>query len=57
MTAGRAQLAEEWFAGLQAPSKHRTFSATSGHRPLWEQPAAFHDFMTHTVLAQTTPAP
>ena len=50
---GRAELADQWFAMLDAPSKQRTIADTSGHRPLWEQPQQFHDFMTNTVLDQT----
>jgi proline iminopeptidase len=50
---GRQQLAQEWFALLQAPSKQLAWFDTSGHRPLWEQPAEFHDLMT-TVLQQTS---
>jgi proline iminopeptidase len=49
---GRAQLADQWFAMLNAPRKQLTVADTSGHRPLWEQPKQFHDFMTNTVLAQ-----
>jgi pimeloyl-ACP methyl ester carboxylesterase len=47
---GRAEPAEEWFAMLDAPRKEMAVASTSGHRPLWEQPAAFHRFMTETVL-------
>ncbi|MDT7786051.1 MAG: proline iminopeptidase [Pseudonocardiales bacterium] len=50
---GRAELADRWFAMLDAPRKQLTVAETSGHRPLWEQPEQFHDFMTNTVLAQT----
>jgi len=39
---------------LDAPAKQLTVAATSGHRALWEQPGAFHIFMTETVLAQQT---
>lgn len=52
---GRSQLAQEWFKLLDAPSKEIVVFDTSGHRPLWEQPALFHDLMTNTVLAETTP--
>ena len=52
---GRAQFAKEWFELLDAPSKKFIEFDTSGHRPLWEQPALFHDLMTKTVLAETTP--
>ena len=53
---GRAELADQWFAMLDAPRKERAVADTSGHRPLWEQPEQFHDFMTNTVLAQTQQA-
>lgn len=54
---GRSELADEWFAMLDAPDKEVVVLDTSGHRPLWEQPDEFHDFMTGTVLAETTPRP
>jgi pimeloyl-ACP methyl ester carboxylesterase len=50
---GRAELADQWFSTLDAPRKQRVVADTSGHRPLWEQPEQFHDFMTNTVLNQT----
>ncbi|HZA73547.1 MAG TPA: alpha/beta hydrolase [Propionibacteriaceae bacterium] len=53
---GRAEPAQQWFDLLQAPSKKLVTFDTSGHRPLWEQPAEFHDLMT-TVLAETAPTP
>lgn len=49
---GRAEPAKQWFQLLSAPSKKLVTFDTSGHRPLWEQPAQFHDLMT-TVLAET----
>jgi len=54
---GRAQLAKQWFALLEAPRKKLATFESSGHRPLWEQPAQFHDLMTNTVLAETAPSP
>ncbi|MGE3380810.1 MAG: alpha/beta fold hydrolase [Nocardioides sp.] len=51
---GRQLLAQEWFEQLRAPSKELTYFDTSGHRPLWEQPAEFHDLMTD-VLRDTAP--
>jgi proline iminopeptidase len=51
---GRQLLAQEWFKQLKAPSKQLTYFETSGHRPLWEQPAQFHDLMTD-VLVDTAP--
>ena len=53
---GRQLLAQEWFDLLQAPSKKLDPFDTSGHRPLWEQPAEFQDLMA-TVLAETAPTP
>jgi len=50
---GRAEPAEQWFAALSAPSKQLVVLATSGHRPLFEQPEQFATVMTETVLAQT----
>ncbi len=52
---GRAQFANQWFQMLDAPRKAMAVAETSGHRPLFEQPAAFHRFMTDTVLRQTNP--
>lgn len=51
---GRQLLVQEWFEQLHAPSKQLTYFETSGHRPLWEQPAEFQDLMA-TVLAETAP--
>jgi proline iminopeptidase len=51
---GRQLLAQEWFEQLRAPAKDLTYFETSGHRPLWEQPAQFHDLMTD-VLVETAP--
>ena len=53
-TPGRAGPAKQWFDLLEAPSKRLTTFETSGHRPLWEQPAEFHDLMTK-VLSETGP--
>ncbi len=52
---GRADLARQWFASLQAPSKQWVEFPTSGHRPLFEQPELFHQLMTQTVVAATEP--
>ena len=43
---GRAVLAEEWFAMLDAPTKEWIVFEHSGHRPSFEEPAAFADVMT-----------
>ena len=51
---GRAELANEWFAQLKAPSKKMLVLDTSGHRPLFEQPQQFHQVMVGTVLAETS---
>jgi proline iminopeptidase len=53
---GRSQPFREWFAILDAPSKDVTVLSTSGHRPLFEQPAEFVEYMTNTVLARTPPS-
>ena len=50
---GRAVLAEEWYAMLDAPSKELITFEHSGHRPSFEQPAAFASIMTR-VLAETS---
>lgn len=52
---GRADLAEQWFSSLQAPSKQWIEFPTSGHRPLFEQPELFAQVMTQNVVASTTP--
>ena len=48
---GRAVLAREWFEMLQAPSKEMVIFEHSGHRPLFEEPAAFASVMTKTLDA------
>lgn len=50
---GRAELADQWFAMLDAPRRQLTVADTSGHRPRLEQPEQFHVFMINTVLART----
>jgi len=42
---GRAVLADEWFEELEAPSKEMIVFERSGHRPLFEEPAAFAALM------------
>jgi pimeloyl-ACP methyl ester carboxylesterase len=42
---GRAVLADEWFAMLEAPSKERIVFEASGHRPNFEQPERFAEVM------------
>jgi proline iminopeptidase len=48
---GRAVPADEWFARLDAPTKERVVFERSGHRPMFEEPDRFFEFMTETVLA------
>jgi len=48
---GRARAAREWFSQLRAPTKQLIVFATSGHRPVFEQPREFAQVMTTTVLA------
>lgn len=52
---GRAQPFDEWYSMIEAPNKDLAVFDTSGHRPLWEQPAEFVDYMVGTVLAETRP--
>ncbi len=52
---GRAEPFAEWYAALDAPFKDLVVLATSGHRPLFEQPDEFVGYMTDTVLAVTNP--
>ena len=47
---GRAELFEEWYPMIDAPAKELAVLETSGHRPLFEQPDEFVEFMTDTVL-------
>lgn len=51
--AGRSVLAEEWFEQLDAPVKDLVVLDTSGHRPLFEQPDEFVDYMEDVVLTRT----
>ena len=50
---GRAVLAQEWFGMLDAPTKEWIVFAHSGHRPSFEEPAAFAELMTR-VRNETT---
>ncbi len=52
---GRAELFEQWYPMIDAPTKDVTVLETSGHRPLWEQPDEFVDYLTSTVLPETSP--
>ena len=51
---GRADLFNEWYPTVNAPTKDLAVLDTSGHRPLWEQPDEFVDYMVTTVLARTS---
>lgn len=42
----RAELAQQWFQALDAPRKQLIVFDTSGHGPLFEQPALFDTVMT-----------
>ncbi len=50
---GRAEVFDDWYPMINAPIKDVAVFGTSGHRPLWEQPDEFVDYMVDTVLAQT----
>ena len=52
---GRAEPFDDWFPLVEAPITDLTVLDTSGHRPLFEQPDEFVDYMNETVLAQTQP--
>jgi pimeloyl-ACP methyl ester carboxylesterase len=46
---GRSVLANEWFAGLEAPTKELITFEHSGHRPVVEEPAVVATLMTRIV--------
>ncbi len=48
---GRSEPFDEWYRTLDAPSKDLVVLETSGHRPPFEQPAEFVDYLENTVLA------
>lgn len=50
---GRAEPFAQWYPMVDAPIKDLVVFETSGHRPLWEQPDEFVDYMVGTVLART----
>ncbi len=52
---GRAQLFEQWYPMVDAPIKDVAVLDTSGHRPLWEQPDEFVDYLVGKVLPETNP--
>jgi pimeloyl-ACP methyl ester carboxylesterase len=51
---GRADLAEEWFTALRAPSKQLIRFDSSGHTPHLDEPGRFADLMAEVVLAETS---
>lgn len=53
---GRAVLAQEWFAMLEAPHKEWVTLEHSGHTPPYDEPGRFAEVMVDTVLAQTHPS-
>ena len=50
---GRAEPFDDWYPMIEAPIKDVVVLDTSGHRPLFEQPDEFVDYMNNTVLART----
>jgi proline iminopeptidase len=50
---GRADVFADWYPSVIAPVKDMVVLDTSGHRPLFEQPDEFVDYMVDTVLADT----
>jgi proline iminopeptidase len=52
---GRADVFADWYPNVNAPVKDMVVLDTSGHRPLFEQPDEFVDYMVDTVLADTAP--
>jgi pimeloyl-ACP methyl ester carboxylesterase len=52
---GRAVLAEEWFALLDAPIKEKLIIEGGGHRAHFDQPGRFAEIM-RDVLETTSPA-
>lgn len=53
---GRLELAEEWFAMLQAPHKEIHILPNAGHAPAFEQADEFHRLLLDEVLPRTYPA-
>ena len=51
---GRAELFDAWYPMIDAPTKDVVVLETSGHRPMFEQPDEFVDYMNDTVLPSTT---
>lgn len=55
-TPGRARPFDDWYPRVSAPVKDRVVFDSSGHRPLFEQPREFVDYLTEVVLPRTTAA-
>lgn len=53
---GRAEVFDDWYPMVDAPAKDVVVFDTSGHRPLFEQPDEFVEYMVGTVLAGHAPA-
>jgi pimeloyl-ACP methyl ester carboxylesterase len=51
---GRAELFDDWYPRVRAPVKDLVVLDTSGHRPLFEQPDEFVDYLTDVVLPRTS---
>jgi proline iminopeptidase len=50
----RADLAADWYAALKAPGKYWVTFPRSGHIPQFEEFDRFHDYVTGTVLPETS---
>lgn len=48
---GRSEVFDDWYRMVDAPAKDVAVFHTSGHRPLFEQPDEFVEYMVDTVLA------
>jgi hypothetical protein len=53
---GRLQPFNEWYGELEAPHKERVTFATSGHRPLFEQPDEFVAYLSSPCCKQSRPS-
>lgn len=53
-TPGRAEIFDEWYPQIDAPVTDMVVFETSGHRPLFEQPDEFVDYLTDVVVPRTT---
>ena len=51
------ELFDDWYPRINAPIKGRTVLDTSGHRPLFEQPDDFLDYLTDVVVPSTAQLP